>query len=178
MPISAKTPPRLRSLAAPLAALVRSALAGEGRSAGDIGIVLTGDPEIRALNHRWRGLDRATDVLSFGYDDPPGPRVHGDLVVSMDRVAEQAARFRVTPGRELARLVIHGALHLRGLDHRTATERRDMRAHEARLLRAAAAEIRTLDRVLTVAAGTQRSVVRRTRARRTVPRRGTRRTKV
>jgi probable rRNA maturation factor len=148
MPISAKTPPELRCLVAPLAALVRSALALEGRRAGELGIVLTGDAEIRQLNHRWRGLDRATDVLSFGYDESGGPRVHGDLVISMDRVAAQAARFRVSRGRELARLVLHGALHLAGLDHGTAPERRHMRAREERLLRDAAVQVRALDRAL------------------------------
>ncbi len=135
-------------MTAPLAALVRAALAGEGRRPGELGIVLTGDAPVRELNRRWRGLDRATDVLSFGYDETPGPVVNGDLIVSMDRVAAQARRYRVTRGRELARLVIHGALHLAGLDHRTAAQRRHMRAREARLLRAGAQEVRALERVL------------------------------
>ncbi|MGH7730973.1 MAG: rRNA maturation RNase YbeY, partial [Candidatus Eiseniibacteriota bacterium] len=87
-------------MTAPLAALVRAALAGEGRKPGELGIVLTGDAPVRELNLRWRGLDRATDVLSFGYDETPGTIVNGDLIVSMDRVAEQARRYRVTRGRE------------------------------------------------------------------------------
>ncbi len=148
MPISAKSPPRLTGVSAPVAALVRAALALEGRRPGELGIVLTGDAPVRELNRRWRGLDRATDVLSFNYDEVPGPIVNGDLIVSMDRVAEQAQRFRVSRGRELARLVIHGALHLAGLDHRTDTERRHMRAREHRLLRAGAAQIRALERAL------------------------------
>src|SRR5262249_6502958 len=112
MPISAKSPPSLPGVTAPIAALVRAALALEGRRPGELGIVLTGDAPVRELNRRWRGLDRATDVLSFGYDDVPGPIVNGDLIVSIDRAVDQARRFRVTLGRELARLVIHGALHL------------------------------------------------------------------
>jgi probable rRNA maturation factor len=133
---------------APLAALVRAALAGEGRRPGELGIVLTGDAPVRELNRRWRGLDRATDVLSFGYDDNPGPIVNGDLIVSMDRVTEQARRFRVTRGRELARLIIHGALHLAGLDHKTPAQRRHMRACEERVMKSGAAHVRTLERVL------------------------------
>ena len=135
-------------MTAPLAALVRAALAGEGRKPGELGIVLTGDAPVRELNRRWRGLDRATDVLSFGYDDTLGPIVNGDLIVSRDRVNEQARRFRVTRGRELARLIIHGALHLAGLDHKTAAQRRHMRACEDRVMKAGAAEVRTLERVL------------------------------
>jgi probable rRNA maturation factor len=148
MPISAKSPLSLPGVSAPLAALVRAALALEGRRPGELGIVLTGDAPVRELNRRWRGLDRATDVLSFGYDRTPGRFVNGDLIVSMDRVAEQARRYRVTRGRELARLVIHGALHLAGLDHRTPSQRIQMRARETGLLRAGAAQVRALERAL------------------------------
>lgn len=148
MPISAKSPASLPGVTAPLAALVRAALATEDRRPGELGIVLTGDAPVRELNRRWRGLDRATDVLSFNYDTEPRRFVNGDLIVSLDRVEEQARRFGVTRGRELARLVIHGALHLAGLDHRTDAERRRMRAAEARLLRAGAAHVRALERAL------------------------------
>jgi probable rRNA maturation factor len=132
----------------PLAALVRAALAGEGRRPGELGIVLTGDAPVRELNRRWRGLDRATDVLSFNYDDVPGPVVNGDLIVSMDRVLVQAGRYRVSRGTELARLIVHGALHLAGLDHKTMAQRRHMRAREARLLRECANEVQALERAL------------------------------
>lgn len=161
MPISAKSPPRLSGVSAPVAALVRAALALEGRRPGELGIVLTGDGPVRELNRRWRGLDRATDVLSFGYDDTPGPIVNGDLIVSMDRVTEQALRFRVTRGRELARLIIHGALHLAGLDHKTSAQRRHMRAREDRVMASGAAEVRTLERVLDRPARAAKSRVRR-----------------
>jgi len=122
--------------------------------AGEIAIVLSDDCELRALNRRWRGLDRATDVLSFPYEDV-GPaagrsparrrRVSGDLVISLDRVAEQAVRFRVSRGEELARLVVHGTLHLAGLDHHRAGERRHMWAQEDQALRAARAHARKLN---------------------------------
>jgi len=164
--VTLKAPPGLGRLAPALRALVRVALAAEGRRAGEIGIVLTGDAELRALNRRWRGIDRATDVLSFGYDEqgaergggaggakrPPslGPphSVSGDLVISMDRMGDQARRYRVTRGRELARLAVHGTLHLAGLDHARPAERMRMRLAEDRALRAAAAAVRALDRVL------------------------------
>ena len=148
---------RSGGVTAPLAALVRAALATEGRKPGELGIVLTGDAPVRELNRRWRGLDRATDVLSFGYDTEPGPFVNGDLIVSMDRVTEQAKRFRVSRGRELARLVIHGALHLAGLDHATAPQRTRMRAREASLLRSGAAQVRALERLLDRKATTRRA---------------------
>ena len=147
MPISVAGPRSTRGLSAPLAQLVRSVLELEGRRAGEIAVVLTDDAEIRVLNRRWRKLDRATDVLSFEYGADDG-RVNGDLVISMDRTLEQARRFRVTPGRELARLTIHGALHLAGLDHHAPAPRRAMRAREEQAMRGSRASIAALDRAL------------------------------
>ena len=159
MPITVAAPSELKRLAKPLREIVREALVFQGRRAGEIHLELTGDAEIRALNHRWRGIDRATDVISFAYDEGPGPlgpspsgakpgAVNGDLVISMPRAFEQAKRFRVTQGAELARLAIHGALHLAGLDHKRAAERRHMRAREDVILRKTRVLARRLDAAL------------------------------
>ena len=147
MSISVATPRSLRGVAAPLRALVRRVLAGEGRRAGEIAIVLSDDAELRELNRRWRGIDRATDVLSFPYQ--AAPAIAGDLVVSLDRVREQAKRYRVSQGRELARLAIHGALHLAGHDHHRTGDRRLMRGRENAALRLVRGEVVKLDEVFT-----------------------------
>lgn len=155
MPIAIRGPLAHR-LDAPLRALVRSVIAQEGRKLGEIAVVLTDDDELRALNRRWRGIDRATDVISFAYDehepDAETRPVNGDLVVSMDRVRDQAKRWRVSDGAELARLVVHGALHLCGHDHAKADERRLMRGREERSLRAVRAMVAKLDAALVRAA--------------------------
>jgi len=148
MPVSVVSPRPVPGLAAPLRALVRAALAQEGRRAAEVAVVLTDDAALRALNRRWRGIDRATDVLSFGYDEEAAEAVHGDVVVSLERVAGQAKRFRVKPGRELARLVVHGTLHLAGLDHRRSAQRRHMLAREDAALRAARAAVAALEKAL------------------------------
>ncbi len=149
MPVSLTAPAPFAKLDAPLRAVVRAVLAREERRAGEIAIVLAGDAELRELNRAWRGIDRATDVISFAYDeDEPdaGTRpVGGDLVISMERVAEQAKRYRVTPGAELARLVVHGTLHLCGHDHVGAGERTVMREREAGAVRAVRAMAKRLD---------------------------------
>jgi probable rRNA maturation factor len=149
MAISLTAPASHVRLAVPLRAVVRAVLAREKRRAGEIAIVLTGDAELRELNRRWRRIDRATDVISFAYDehepDAATRPVTGDLVVSMGRVVEQARRFRVTPGTELARLVVHGTLHLCGHDHAKAGERARMRAREDGALRVVKALARRLD---------------------------------
>ena len=153
MPVSVASPRGLTGVAAPLRAVVLAALALEGRRPGEVAIVLADDAKLRDLNRRWRGLDRATDVLSFGYDEGGDDAVDGDVVVSLDRVRVQARRFRASRGRELARVVIHGALHLAGLDHQGAVERRRMRAREDRVLRAAREAIAELDEALKAQAG-------------------------
>ena len=98
------------------------------------------DAEIRSLNLRYRKLDRATDVLSFhqqelrGVTDPAGDRIFlGDIVISVETALRRAGARRL-PG-ELARLGIHGLLHLFGHDHHRPTQAKVMRALESRLLR-------------------------------------------
>lgn len=141
MPIAITAPSAWRGAAAPLRALVTLTLKRESRRVGEIAVVLTDDDALRELNRGWRGIDRATDVISFAYDehepDAATRPVTGDLVISLDRVRVQSKRFRVTMGAELARLVIHGALHLGGHDHQRAGERVVMRDREAATMRAA-----------------------------------------
>ncbi len=151
MAVLVDAPRSLRRLAVPLRALVALTLRLEGRRAGEIGIRLTGDAELREVNRRWRGIDRATDVISFAYDedapDAESRPVGGDLVISMDRVREQAKRYRGTRGAELARLVIHGTLHLGGHDHARRGERARMRAREEAILAAARPLVRRMEPV-------------------------------
>ena len=120
----------------------RAVLRGEGVSEGEATVVLCDDAGIRDLNARFRGRDRATDVLAFPFgeeDDPALPGEEGgpylgDVVVSMDRAREQAPRFGNDPEAELARLVTHGLLHLLGYDHHSPGEGRRMKGAERRAL--------------------------------------------
>ena len=150
MPVAVTALPSQSSLVAPLRALVALVVKAERRKLGEVAVVLTDDAALRILNREWRGIDRATDVISFAYDeDEPDAHklpIHGDLVVSMDRVIEQAERFRVSEGAELARLVIHGTLHLCGYDHMEVRERTEMRAHEDRILVKAGAVVKKLEK--------------------------------
>ena len=175
MPISVTGLP-FRRLAVPLRSLVRGVLAQEGRRPGEITVVLAGDDDLRALNRRWRGIDRATDVISFAYDehepDADTRPVNGDLVLSMERMREQAKRYHVSEGAELARLVIHGALHLCGHDHQKDEDRRVMRGREGRCLHAVRAIVARLDAGLAVpapkraAVASKRAVAKRAVAKR------------
>jgi probable rRNA maturation factor len=112
----------------------------------EVGCLLVTDARIRALNRRYRGEDRATDVLAFPQGEGEGPAGHpavlGDVVISVETAARQAARAGHSLTSEAALLLIHGILHLLGHDHATAAARRRMWALQRRLLREAAADLR------------------------------------
>jgi len=80
-----------------------------------IACLITDDAEVRRLNRRFRGKNSATDVLSFPAGDSNG--FSGDLAISADRAKVQAAEHGHTIDEELRILMLHGALHLAGLDH-------------------------------------------------------------
>ncbi len=115
-----------------LCSTVCRVLRGEGRDHAAVTVILVDDPYIRQLNHKYRHLDRATDVLSFNLDDGTGPGhgALGDVYISVDRARDQAGRYHVSLDDELHRLVVHGCLHLLGYDHHNASERKVMREKE------------------------------------------------
>jgi probable rRNA maturation factor len=124
--------------------LAERAIAAVLRAEGDgdpleVGVLITDDAHIHALNRDYRGVDAPTDVLSFGDDGPAsgfvaqteGPRYLGDIAISYERVLAQAADYGHSPARELAYLAAHGALHLLGYDHeRGPDDAAAMRARE------------------------------------------------
>jgi probable rRNA maturation factor len=120
-----------------LVATVKRLLAAVGERGSALSLSLVGDDAIRELNRKYRGRDRATDVLSFSLDDAPGPavpeRMLGDVVISVDTARRQAAAYDAPLQRELYRLLIHGVLHLKGHDHVERSERRTMEREERRL---------------------------------------------
>ncbi len=126
--------------------LVRRILSDHGSADADVTIVFADDGFLRELNLEYRGIDRPTDVLAFAMDegeeaavagDPEEmERVLGDVVISTDRAAVQARRFRRTVSREIAKLTSHGVLHLVGRDHETPSDRSGMRRLENRYVRA------------------------------------------
>ncbi len=78
-------------------------------------LILTND-EMQEINKEQRGIDKATDVLSFPYEDMPMSPL-GSIVISSDFVQEKALEFGHTQNDELSLLFIHGLLHILGYDH-------------------------------------------------------------
>jgi probable rRNA maturation factor len=104
----------------------------------EVAVVLTDDEEIRALNKEWRGIDRATNVLSFPASDTAAPadapQVLGDIVIAYDYLAREAALEEKAVPAHLSHLAVHGFLHLVGYDHMTDDEAELMEGLETRIL--------------------------------------------
>jgi probable rRNA maturation factor len=132
-----------RGLRADADRLMRAA----GLAECELSLTLTSDRAMRRLNRDFRGIDTATDVLSFSQIEqagsaPPNPRSVrnspglpvGDVVISIDTALRQAREYRVSPSSRLRRLLVHGFLHLIGYDHeRSASDARRMFARERAL---------------------------------------------
>ncbi|MGH6771670.1 MAG: rRNA maturation RNase YbeY [Xanthobacteraceae bacterium] len=105
---------------------------------GVVTVLVDDDARVRELNKLWRDIDKPTNVLSFPYPEgPPGPdRCIGDIAISYETAAREAAADGLPLAHHLAHLSVHGFLHLLGYDHESdreadAMERleRDILAH-------------------------------------------------
>lgn len=122
----------------------------------ELSLMLTGDPEIHALNREHRHKDRATDVLAFSQnEDPEGrfvpfdasmPVLLGDVVISLDTASAQARAHGLSLTHEVALLLAHGLLHLLGCDHQNDHDERRMKARTQLLAGAGMAALRSRDR--------------------------------
>ncbi len=114
-------------------------LAAIGKSGAELSIALIDDSGIMDLNARWRNKPRATDVLAFSQVEGEFSDRHssllGDVVISVETAASQAAERRRGLNEVVTRLLIHGLLHLIGFDHEEEEEASRMAEEERRLWR-------------------------------------------
>lgn len=103
---------------------VQAALSARRIERAEISVALVDDPAIRSLNRDHLGHDRPTDVIAFALWSPGDPVVVGDVYVGLDQALRQAADEGVDPAQEVVRLVIHGTLHVTGMDHPEAADER------------------------------------------------------
>jgi len=108
------------------------ALAAIGNGESSATIAFVSDKRIRALNRQFRGIDKATDVLSFPADGPDESNL-GDIAISAETAATQAKENGLSFDGEIAQLILHGLLHLSGYDHET--DNGEMNRLELRLRR-------------------------------------------
>ncbi|GAB6092138.1 rRNA maturation RNase YbeY [Furfurilactobacillus curtus] len=117
--------------------LVRDILAAAGRELDlpdntEMSVTLMNNPEIKQINQQYRGVDKPTDVISFAIEEDPDdedaiimddallaeiPKNIGDIMISVDKVTDQATYLGHSYERELGFLLVHGFLHLNGYDH-------------------------------------------------------------
>jgi metalloprotein, YbeY family len=103
-----------------------------GRKVGEIGYMFVDDAKILAVNNNYLGHDYYTDIITFDYDE--GDTINGDLVISLDTVRTNAAQFGKDYDEELHRVIIHGVLHLCGINDKGPGEREIMEANENKAL--------------------------------------------
>ncbi len=111
-----------------------------------ITITLTNPENIKEINKQYRNIERATDVLSFPMfekdeleqkiqnEDFEYPDVLGDIIISIEKVEEQAKEYEHSFERELSYMIVHGFYHLMGYDHIEEEDKKKMRPKEEKIL--------------------------------------------
>ena len=107
---------------------IEQVIRARGGTPGDLNYIFCSDDYLHAINMEYLQHDTLTDIVTFPYGDYP--IVSGDLFISTDRVAENAATFGETYTDELHRVMIHGILHLLGQSDKTQLEADAMREAE------------------------------------------------
>ncbi len=113
-------------------AWIRRVAATYGRKVGEIGYLFCDDEKILEVNREYLQHDYYTDIITFDYDE--GDVINGDLVISLDTVRSNAGLFGKAYEEELYRVIIHGILHLCGINDKGPGEREIMEAAENKAL--------------------------------------------
>ena len=113
-------------------AWIKAVAASYGRKVGDIGYMFVNDDKILEVNQEYLGHDYYTDIITFDYDEDD--TISGDIVISLDTVRSNAEKYHKDYDEELHRVIIHGILHLCGINDKGPGEREIMEAAENKAL--------------------------------------------
>ena len=113
-------------------AWIRQVAASYGKKIGEIGYMFVNDEKILEVNNQYLGHDYYTDIITFDYSE--GKVLNGDIYISLDTVFTNADKFRRPYDEELHRVIIHGILHLCGINDKGPGEREIMEAAEDKAL--------------------------------------------
>ena len=113
-------------------AWIKKVAATYKRTVGEVGYLFCDDEKILEVNREYLQHDYYTDIITFDYDE--GDQINGDLVISLDTVRTNAELFGKTYEEELHRVIIHGILHLCGINDKGPGEREIMEAAENKAL--------------------------------------------
>ena len=117
------THPRYRVHRREVTLLARAVLSGERKKQAEMNIVFLDDKDIISLNADFLHHSHTTDVLSFTLSESKSKILEGEVYVNLDQARRQAPRFHATIRSEVARLIIHGILHLTGYDDGTRRQK-------------------------------------------------------
>ncbi len=104
----------------------------DGRKVGNLNYIFCNDERILAVNKEFLGHDYFTDIITFDYSEPGV--VSGDMYISLETVLTNSEKFHTSYDKELLRVIIHGVLHLCGINDKGRGERAVMEAAEERAL--------------------------------------------
>ena len=107
---------------------IRAVAATYGRKVGEVGYMFVDDEKILETNRQYLGHDYYTDVITFDYDE--GDTINGDIVISLDTVRTNSEKYAKSFDDEFRRVLIHGILHLCGINDKGPGEREVMEANE------------------------------------------------
>lgn len=107
---------------------IQSVIESEGLVMGDINYIFCDDDYLHKINVEFLDHDTLTDIISFDYK--VGKILHGDIFISVERVADNASDFEVSFDQELSRVMIHGILHYCGYKDKTESDKALMRQKE------------------------------------------------
>ena len=113
-------------------AWIKAVASSYGRKVGDIGYMFVNDDKILEVNQEYLGHDYYTDIITLDYDEED--TIHGDIVISLDTVRSNAEKYQKDYDEELHRVIIHGILHLCGINDKGPGEREIMEAAENKAL--------------------------------------------
>ena len=112
---------------------IRRVASGYGKKCGDIAYIFCSDEKILEVNKSYLQLDYYTDVITFDYTE--GDKISGDIFISVDTVRSNAEQFGTDYDEELHRIIVHGVLHLCGINDKGPGEREMMTRHENEALK-------------------------------------------
>ena len=111
-----------------ISAWIKAVAATYGKKAGEIGYLFVDDEKMLEVNREYLQHDYYTDIITFDYDEDD--RISGDIFISLDTVRSNAEKYGVPYGEELQRVMVHGVLHLCGVNDKGPGERKKMEAAE------------------------------------------------
>jgi len=114
---------------------IKEVLQENNKCPGEINIIVCDSEYVLELNNKFLGHNYCTDVITFPYTEPTEQRLSGDVFVDIETVAKNAKLYRQTINNEFLRVVIHGILHMTGMQDGTKEEKLKMREAEDKALR-------------------------------------------